>query len=77
MDESYPIIDKLGGPDAVFEHLRRGALIEHRDTINQWRRRRRIPGYVMRELMELAELRSIPYQAADFRVKETLSRPKE
>lgn len=64
----FPIIEKLGGEAAVFEHLRDCGLVRTKDALRMWRAAERgvIPGDAARELMRWAEERVIEYAASDF-----------
>lgn len=64
----FPIIEKLGGRDAVFAHLRDKGLVETPHAIRMWASKSRgvIPGDAARELMRWADERAIRYSADDF-----------
>jgi hypothetical protein len=61
---TFPIITKLGGIEAVYELL--SDKISSSDTIRMWQSRSQIPSWAMRRLMEICEKRDIPYRAIDF-----------
>lgn len=66
---TFPIIEKLGGLDAVFDRLKtRGFPLQTRDAIRMWRSPNRgvIPGDAALELMRICEEEGIEYSAADF-----------
>lgn len=64
----FPIINKLGGREAVFERLSGKGLVRTRDAMRMWGSRNRgvIPGDCARELMRMADEQGIAYTAADF-----------
>lgn len=63
----FPIIEKLGGREAVFERLKEaGHAIQTSDAIRMWPVRGQIPGDATRRLMEFAETDKIEYRAEDF-----------
>lgn len=64
----FPIIEKLGGREAVFAHLRERGLVETPHAIRMWGSKTRgvIPGDAARELMRWADERRIRYSAEDF-----------
>lgn len=66
---TFPIIDKLGGRDAVAALIRRPRAVERGvtpDAVRMWISRDSMPGYAIRQLYEEAERRAIPVSAADF-----------
>ena len=66
--QTFPIIEKLGGRDAVFGLLRDrpGVKVKTSDTIRMWIQRGSIPGPAQRALMAAADQRQVPYSAQDF-----------
>ena len=67
----FPIIEKLGGRDAVLKRLRaRGVDIKSTDALRMWAQRGQIPGHAQQALMAIAEMDGIGYGAADFTVRD-------
>ncbi len=68
----FPIIDKLGGRQAVFEYLRKQAPDEIKtvDALRMWSSRGQIPGWAQPLLMAAADDARIRYTAADFQLPE-------
>lgn len=64
----FPIITKLGGRDAVYEHLRQVAGITTKATIRMWHQRRAIPPRQRLHLMELADSKGLSYVGSDFQL---------
>lgn len=65
---SFPVIEKLGGRDEVFELLKQaGYPIRTVDAVRMWGARGTIPGDAARLLMEACDQRRIAYQAPDFK----------
>lgn len=62
----FPIVQKLGGRAALAEHLIGRGLIGHPAALRMHIKRGVIPGDLARELMRLADARSIAYDATDF-----------
>lgn len=74
-DRTFPIIDKLGGPDAALAELRaRNVSRATSDAMRMWRVRGRIPGAATLALMQAAEARSVAYSSGDFLLTERPSR---
>lgn len=73
---TFPIIEKLGGREAVF-----GALTRQPDgpktidALRMWAARGSIPGGAQRALMTEAESRGIAYTASDFEVVDLPDKP--
>lgn len=65
---TFPIVEKLGGLDCVYAHLKAKGLLKTRDAIRMWGSPNRgvIPGDAARELMRLADAEGIGYAAEDF-----------
>jgi hypothetical protein len=61
---TFPIITKLGGIEAVYALL--SDRISSSDTIRMWQSRSQIPSWAMRRLMEICESRGIRYSSVDF-----------
>jgi len=71
MAHTFPIVQKLGGRQAVFERLQKaGRKIETVHAIRMWIARGKIPGDAQRLLMAECEQAEIPYSAADFLLTE-------
>lgn len=68
--KEFPIIDKLGGREAVYEHLRQTCGIKTRDALRMWRARGRIPSKPLHALIDLAADRGIGFVPADLRLGE-------
>jgi len=64
----FPIINKLGGVDAVRDALELRRHVVSEKAIRMWHApgRGTIPGWAQPELMAIAELRRVPYSATDF-----------
>jgi len=62
----FPIIQKLGGREVVFEQLRERCGLQTIHALRMWRQRGQIPGQYMLALLEMAEREGIPYCARDF-----------
>lgn len=71
--QTFPIIEKLGGREKVFELLKSAELIKTIDAIRMWIQRGTIPGNAQRELMAEADRRMLGYDASDFAVSEVES----
>lgn len=67
----FPIITKLGGRDAVYDHLSKALGIQTMDAMRMWRARGNISRAAMQELMRLAKERGIPCEADDFDLQDT------
>lgn len=70
---TFPILEKLGGLDATFDHLReRGFSLQTRDALRMWRSPKRgvIPGDAAVILMQICEDKGIAYSADDFKIVE-------
>lgn len=68
----FPIVNKLGGREAVFARLRDKGLVATLDALRMWANPKRavIPGDAARELMLWADEREISYSAADFQLND-------
>jgi hypothetical protein len=68
MRNSFPIIEKLGGREAVTALLIHLGLVKNESAVRMWSSPLRgvIPGDAARELMKAADNQNIPYQADDF-----------
>jgi hypothetical protein len=66
----FPIIDKLGGRDAVFPHLQSKGLIKTPDAMRMWVARGVIPGDAVREIVALAGKKRVRVTADDLRLPE-------
>jgi hypothetical protein len=65
--DAFPIIDKLGGREAVLEALQRGGSnIRSIHAIRMWSARGSIPGDAVAILMAEAERLGIKYSSVDF-----------
>ena len=66
--QSFPIIEKLGGREAVFDLLKGQpeVKVNSLDTIRMWIQRGSIPGSAQRALMAAADEQRLPYSAQDF-----------
>ncbi|MGD9613765.1 MAG: hypothetical protein AB7H90_01060 [Alphaproteobacteria bacterium] len=68
---TFPILEKLGGLDAVFARLKaRDFPIKTRDALRMWRNPTRgvIPGEAVVELMRICEEEGVKYSADDFKL---------
>lgn len=64
---TYPIIEKLGGRQAVAGLVRRRSGGVTVDTVRMWIARDSIPGYALRQMIAAAEGRGIRVDASDLR----------
>jgi plasmid stability protein len=73
----FPIVEKLGGRDAVLAKLRmHGDKRSSVHAIRMWSQRRGvIPGDAAQRLMAIAEAEGIAYSAADFELAEKAAGP--
>ena len=64
----FPIIEKLGGRDAVFTKLQADVSGKQTtaDALRMWTARRAIPGDAVVRLMKIAESDGVEYTAQDF-----------
>jgi hypothetical protein len=65
----FTIFDKLGGETEALALLKDGAIREgwpSADTIKLWRKKRELPGPVIRRLMRLCDERGVTYSSSDF-----------
>lgn len=70
----FPIIEMLGGRDAVFERLKDPCRLKTKDAIRMWAKRGNIPGSAYAALWRLAEEQGIECRPADFELrKETMA----
>ena len=73
MSKEFPIVERLGGRQAVMEILRaRGVEVGSVATIRMWSTRQRcqIPGKAMNALMDYCDDERIAYDGSDFRLPE-------
>jgi hypothetical protein len=62
----FPILEKLGGRDAVYDYLRETAGIRTKATIIMWHQRGLIPPGQRLNLMQMADNKGISYDRRDF-----------
>jgi hypothetical protein len=74
----FPIIEKLGGRDKVFERLRELGLAKTPRAIGMWSAPDRgvIPGDAARELMRWADELKIDYSVRDFELPPEVATPR-
>lgn len=65
----FPIIEKLGGEDAVLRKLTELTPLNFYTprVLRMWRLRQRVPGHAIVWLMWLAERENLPVASSDFR----------
>ena len=63
---TFPILEKLGGREAVVDALAAAGMPTTKDQVRMWETRKRIPGDAQVGLMRLAEGAGLSVSSADF-----------
>jgi hypothetical protein len=70
MPDTFPIIEKLGGFDAVYEYLYKTGGVGTKATVRMWHQRGTIPHKQRFNLMLMAEKKGVAYDRhKDFEIQ--------